>query len=91
MDFNPRFPLLTPRFLRHQLANELASQCETRYLMAQNKWLWGNSFVGLVDEGREIKPRLQPLPEEGGEQLALQMEDVVLGLIGGGDVVDNEA
>jgi len=29
--------------------------------MAQNKWLWGNFFVGLVDEGREIKPRLQRL------------------------------
>jgi len=27
--------------------------------MAQNKWLWGNFFVGLVDEGREIKPRFQ--------------------------------
>jgi len=29
--------------------------------MAQNKWLWGNFFVGLVDEGREIKPRHQRL------------------------------
>ena len=29
--------------------------------------------------------------EERGEWLALQMEEVVLGLIGGGDVVDNEA
>ena len=69
--------------------------------------------MGLVDEGREIKPRLQrfaasppatlwngeretkphpqPLSEERGEWLALQMEEVVLGLIGGGDVVDNEA
>jgi len=27
--------------------------------MAQNKWLWGNFFVGLVDEGREIKLRFQ--------------------------------
>ena len=59
--------------------------------MAQNKWLWGNFFVGLVDEGREIKPRLQPLPEERGEWLAMQMDGVILGLIGGGDVVDNEA
>ena len=59
--------------------------------MAQNKWLWGNFFVGLVDEGREIKPHPQPLSEERGEWLALQMEEVILGLIWGGDVVDNEA
>ena len=59
--------------------------------MAQNKWLWGHFFVGLVDEGREIKPRLQRLPEERGEWLAMQMDGVILGLIGGGDVVDNEA
>lgn len=59
--------------------------------MAQNKWLWVHSFVGLVDEGREIKLRFQPLPEERGEWLAMQMDGVILGLIGGGDVVDNEA
>ena len=59
--------------------------------MAQNKWLWGNFFVGLVDEGREVKPHPQPLSEERGEWLALQMEEVILGLIWGGDVVDNEA
>ena len=47
--------------------------------------------MGLVDEGWEIKPRLQPLPEERGEWLAMQMDGVILGLIGGGDVVDNEA
>ena len=59
--------------------------------MAQNKWLWDNFFVGLVDEGREVKPHPQPLSEERGEWLALQMEEVILGLIWGGDVVDNEA
>ena len=59
--------------------------------MAQNKWLWVHSFVGLVDEGREVKPHPQPLSEERGEWLALQMEEVILGLIWGGDVVDNEA
>ena len=59
--------------------------------MAQNKWLWVHSFVGLVDEGREIKLRFQPLPEERGEWVAMQMDGVILGLIGGGDVVDNEA
>ena len=59
--------------------------------MAQNKWLWVHSFVGLVDEGREIKLRFQPLPEERGEWLAMQMDGVILGLIGGGDVVDNKA
>ena len=47
--------------------------------------------MGLVDEGREIKLRFQPLPEERGEWLAMQMDGVILGLIGGGDVVDNEA
>ena len=40
---------------------------------------------------RQTKPHPQPLPEEGGEWLALQMEEVILGLIGDGDVVDNEA
>ena len=59
--------------------------------MAQNKWLWVHSFVGLVGEGREIKPHPQPLSEERGEWLAMQMDGVILGLIGGGDVVDNEA
>ena len=59
--------------------------------MAQNKWLWGNFFGGLVDEGREIKPHPQPLSEERGEWLAMQMDGVILGLIGGGDVVDNKA
>ena len=34
-------------------------------------------------------PHPQPLPEEGGEWLAMEMEEVILGLIGGGDVVDN--
>ena len=43
----------------------------------------------LQNEGREIKPHPQPLPEEGGEQLAMEMEGIVLGLIRGGDVVDN--
>ena len=47
--------------------------------------------MGLVDEGREVKPHPQPLSEERGEWLALQMEEVILGLIWGGDVVDNEA
>ncbi|MEZ7713787.1 hypothetical protein [Segatella salivae] len=81
--------------------------------MAQNKWLWGNFFVGLVDEGRgiklrfqrfaasppatlwngerETKPHPQPLSEERGEWLVMKMEGVILGLIGGGDVVDNKA
>ena len=40
---------------------------------------------------REIKPLPQPLPEEGGEWLAMEMEEVVWGLIVGDDVVDNEA
>ena len=47
--------------------------------------------MGLVDEGREIKPHPQPLSEERGEWLAMQMDGVILGLIGGGDVVDNKA
>ena len=40
---------------------------------------------------REIKPLPQPLPEEGGELLAMEMEEVVLGLIWGDDVVDYES
>ena len=38
-------------------------------------------------EGRETKPHPQPLPEEGGEKLVVEMEEVVLGLIRGGDSV----
>ena len=37
---------------------------------------------------REIKPHSQPLPEEGGEELVVEMEEVVLGVVWGGDVVD---
>ena len=36
---------------------------------------------------RETKPLPQPLPEEGGEWLVVEMEEVVLGLIRGGDSV----
>ena len=42
-------------------------------------------------EGRETKPLPQPLPEEGGEWLVVEMEEVVLELVWGGDVVDNKA
>ena len=40
-------------------------------------------------EERETKPHPQPLPEEGGEELVMEMEGVVWRLIGGIDVVDN--
>ena len=40
---------------------------------------------------RQTKPHPQPLPEEGGEGLAMEMEEVVWGLIVGDNVVDNEA
>ena len=43
----------------------------------------------LQNSERGTKPHPQPLPEEGGEWLAMEMEEVILGLIGGGDVVDN--
>ena len=39
----------------------------------------------------EIKPLPQPLSEERGELLAMEMEEDVLGLFRGGDVVDNKA
>ena len=39
---------------------------------------------------RQTKPHPQPLSEERGEWLVMKMEGVILGLIGGGDVVDNE-
>ena len=39
----------------------------------------------------ETKPHPQPLPEEGGEWLAVKMEEIILGLKGCSDVVDNEA
>ena len=39
----------------------------------------------------EIKPLPQPLSEERGEWLALQMEEVVWGLIRVSNVDDNEA
>ena len=43
--------------------------------------------VGGGGGGRETKPLPQPLPEEGGEWLVVEMEEVVLGLIRGGDSV----
>ena len=39
----------------------------------------------------EIKPLPQPLSEERGEWLALQMEEVVWGLLRSDDDVDNKA
>ena len=39
---------------------------------------------------RHTKPHPQPLPEEGGEWLAMKMEEVVWRLKGCGDVIDNE-
>ena len=38
---------------------------------------------------RGTKPHPQPLSEERGEWLAMEMEELVLRLIGGGDMVDN--
>ena len=43
----------------------------------------------LQNRERGTKPHPQPLSEERGEWLAMEMEEVILGLIGGGDVVDN--
>ena len=39
---------------------------------------------------RHTKPHPQPLSEERGELLVMRMEEIVLGLIGGGDDVDNK-
>ena len=36
----------------------------------------------------KIKPHPQPLPEEGGEWLVVEMEGIILELIGGGNIVD---
>ena len=38
---------------------------------------------------REIKPHPQPLSEERGELLVVEMEEVVLELVWGGGAVDN--
>ena len=40
-------------------------------------------------ERRQTKPHPQPLSEERGEWLAMEMEEVVLGLVRDVDVVDN--
>ena len=45
----------------------------------------------LFGGGRKTKPHPQPLPEEGGEWLVVEIKGVILGLIRGGDVVDNKA
>ena len=37
----------------------------------------------------QTKPLPQPLSEERGEQLVMETEEVILGLIGGDDDVDN--
>ncbi|MBF1551452.1 MAG: hypothetical protein HXO08_07360 [Prevotella salivae] len=42
----------------------------------------------LFGRRRETKPHPLPLPEEGGEWLVVEMEGVILGLIGGGNIVD---
>ena len=42
----------------------------------------------LFGGGRKTKPHPQPLPEEGGEWLVVEMEEVILGLIGGVNIVD---
>ena len=61
-----------------------------------NAVAWGhNCGRGVVDNKRynsvrHTKPHPPPLPEEGGEGLAVEMKRVVLGLFRGGDVVDNE-
>ena len=47
---------------------------------------WGYRWIACIEE----EPHPRPLPEEGGEWLAMEMEEVIWGLIGGGDVVDNE-
>jgi len=44
----------------------------------------------LQNRERETKPHPQPLSEERGEWLAMEMEEVILGLFRGGDVVDNK-
>ena len=38
---------------------------------------------------RQTKPHPQPLPEEGGDQLAFEMEEVILGVISDGVIADN--
>ena len=38
----------------------------------------------------KTKPHPLPLPKEGGELLAMEMEGVILGLIRGGDGVDKK-
>ena len=42
----------------------------------------------LFSGGRETKPLPQPLSEERGEWLVVEMEGIILGLIGGGNIVD---
>ena len=44
----------------------------------------------LFGGGRETKPHPQPLSEERGEWLVVEMEVVILGLIRSGDIVTNE-
>ena len=51
----------------------------------------GMFHVGGGGEGREIKPHPQPLPEEGGEWLVMEMEKIVLRLNRSVPIVDNKA
>ena len=44
----------------------------------------------MFDEMGEKKPHPQPLPEEGGEQLPLEIKLVVLLVIGGANTDDIE-
>ena len=43
----------------------------------------------LQNREKGTKPHPQPLSEEGGEWLAVEMEGAIWGLVEGGDVVDN--
>ena len=44
----------------------------------------------LFGGGRKTRPHPIPLPEEGGEWLVVEMEGIILRLIGVGDIVTNE-
>ena len=44
----------------------------------------------LFDGMGKTKPLPQPLAEEGGEGLAIEMKGIILGLIRSGDNIDNK-
>ena len=80
-----RFHLILKRWIIHvsNIGEIIDIQCKKDVKKVELSYF-------LFGGGRKTKPHPQPLPEEGGEGLAVEIEGVILGLIRGGNIVTNE-